>query len=116
MRTRFDHTNKLFREILSKDDPGIKPDKAIAERLNYSYLLKQPYRKVHMNSFAGMFVWLFSMKNFGIKASLVSICLLYFLFLGNMNNNEQNQNLSDTSQVSSAVIDTFSLTKDSCKK
>jgi hypothetical protein len=115
MRTRFDQSNKLFREIVSKDNPDIKPDKAIAERLNYYYLLKQPHRKVHMNSFMGMFVWLFSMKSFGIKASLVSVCLLYFLFLGNMNNNDQSQNSSDTSQISAAAIDTFSLTKDSCR-
>jgi|ERR1035437_3918212 hypothetical protein len=115
MRTRFDHSNKLFREIISGDNPDIKPDKAIEERLNYYYLLKQPHRKVHMNSFAGMFVWLFSMKSFGVKASLISVCLLYFLFLGNMNNNNQSQNSSDTSQISSAAIDTFSLTKDSCR-
>lgn len=116
MRTRFDQPSKLFREIVSKDHPDIKPDKAIAERLNYYYLLKQPHRRVHMNSFAGMFVWLFSLKSIGIKASLISVCFLYFLLLGNVSNQNQNQKLSDTSQVSAAVIDTFSLSIDSCKK
>jgi len=111
MGTRFDH---LFRKIISGDNPGIKPNKAIEGRLNYYFLLKQPRRKVHMNSFGDMFIWLLSMKSFGIKASLASICLLYFLFMGNINNNNQRSNISDTSQISTAVIDTFSLTKDSC--
>jgi hypothetical protein len=115
MKTRFNLSNRLFKEIISGDNPDIKPDKAIEERLNYYYLLKQPQRKVQMNSFTGMFVWLFSMKSFGIKAGLVSVCFFYFLFLGNMNHNDQSQNYSDTSHISSAVIDTFSLTKDSCR-
>ncbi len=115
MRIRFDHRNKLFREIISRDNPDIKPDKTIEERLNYYYLLKQPHRKVHMNSFAGMFVWLFSMKSFGVKASLVSVCLLYFLFLGNMNNTDQHKNDSNINRISSTAIDTFCLTKDSCR-
>ena len=91
MKYKFSHIDDLFVSAVTNDNPGIKPNKAIEERLNYYYMIKQPTSKTHMNSFSGMFIWLFSMKSFGFKASVASACIVYFLFLGNIKNNDQNQ-------------------------
>jgi hypothetical protein len=101
--------------MVSSDNPGIEPNKAIEERLNHYFMIKQPSRKIHMNSFGGMLVWLFSMKSLGFKASLVSACLAYFLFFGNIKNNPSNPGYSDSCQIHTLVADTNLIVKDTCK-
>lgn len=115
MKPTSNFTNNLFRRSITTDNPDIKPNKGIEERLNYHFLLKQPRQRVHTNSFTGMFFWLFSLKSLGFKASLVSACLLYFLFIGNINEQRQNEQFTDTCQVSKTAVDTFYMSKDSCK-
>ncbi len=115
MKNKFGHTDDLFRNIVMNDNPGIKPIKAIEERLNYYYLLKQPTRKVHSNSFSGMFIWLFSMKSLGLKTSFISAGLAYLLFFGNIKNNPSNPGYSDSCQIHTLVADTNFTVKDTCK-
>jgi len=115
MKTKFNPAHHLFRKAIMQDSPAIEPNPAIAERLNYYYTFKQPTRKLYSNSFAGMFVWLFSLKGVGLKAGFVSACLAYFLFVGNIKNNVGLQDLSDTCQVHQMLIDTNYLAKDTCK-
>ena len=115
MKTKFDSTHHLFRKAVLHDNPAIEPNPAIAERLNYYYTLKQPTRKLYSNSFSGMFVWMFSSKGAGLKAGFVSVCLSYFLFVGNIKNNSGYQELSDTCMVHQMLVDTSYLAKDTCK-
>jgi hypothetical protein len=107
--------NSFFRNAIKYDTPDIQPDRAIEQRLNYYYSLKQPMRKVHANSFVGMFLWLLSWKSIGLKAGFVSVCLVYMLFIGNMRNNTDTNKLSDTCQIHQLLVDTNYIVKDTCK-
>ena len=115
MKTKFSPIDNMFRKSVHQDNPAIEPDPAIAERLNYYYSLKQPARKLHANSFGGMFIWLFSLKSAGFKAGFVSVCLAYFLFVGDIKNNTGIPEMSDTCQVHSLLVDTSYMAKDTCK-
>jgi hypothetical protein len=105
----------LFRNAIMRDIAGIEPDKAIGQRLSYYYSVKQPMRKVHANSFAEIFLWLFSWKSMGLKAGFISVCLVYALFVGNIKNNGHANNLSDTCRVHSLLVDSNYIAKDTCK-
>lgn len=105
----------MFRNSILKDNPGIEPDKAIEDRLNYYFLMKKSSHKVHSNSFEGVFIWLFSLKALGLKAGFATVCLAYFLFLGNMNTKTVNQQYSDTCQLNTLAVDTNFIAKDTCK-
>lgn len=109
------NTDRLFRNIVIKDNPGIDPERAVGERLNYYFLMKKSTHKVHSNSFEGLFIWIFSLKALGLKAGFVSACLAYFLFLGNINTKTVNQQYSDTCQLNTVAIDTNYMVKDTCK-
>ncbi len=110
------HSNdQLFRKSITHDNPAIEPNPALAERLNYYYALKQPTRKVHANSFTGMAIWLFSIKGAGLKTSILSICLAYFFFVGNITNNSRVKELSDTCQIQQMLVDSSYMAKDTCK-
>ena len=115
MKAKLNPGDNLFRKAVQHDNPGIEPNTAIAERLNYHYTLKQPTRKLYANSFAGMFVWLLSFKNIGIKASFLSICLAYFLFVGNIKTGSGIPELSDTCQVHQLFVDTAFMVKDTSR-
>lgn len=111
-----DATNhQLFRKSVAQDNPAIEPNPALAEGLHYYYTIKQPTRNVHRNSFSGMFVWLLSMKGAGFKAGIASVCLLYFVFVGNIKNSSSIQDISDTCQVHQMLVDSSYLAKDTCK-
>jgi hypothetical protein len=114
MKNKFSHNENLYRSALSSDEPGIRPDQAIVERLNYYYSLKQAGHKLHMNSFSGMFVWLFSLKSLGLKASLASVCLGYMLFFGNIKKSPDDFKYSDSCQINTLVVDTNFTFKDTC--
>lgn len=107
--------HQLLRKSIAQDNPAIGPDQAIIERLNYYYTLKQPKRKIHTNSFTGMFVWLFSIKSAGLKAGIVSVSLAYFLFVGNIRNNSSLQETPDTCQIHQMLVDSSYIAKDTCK-
>jgi len=115
MKSKYNPTDNLFRKATNLDNPSISPDPSTIERLNYYYSLKQPMRKLHANSFSGMFLWLFSIKGVGVKAGFVSVCLTYFLFMGNIKNNPGLPETSDTCQIRSLLVDTSYVVKDTCR-
>lgn len=115
MKARFSPSDDLFRKAVNHDSPGIEPDAAISERLNYYYTLKQPIRKLHANSFIGVVIWLFSLKNMGFKAGFVSLGLVYFLFFGNIKNSSEVPGASDNNQIQSLLVDSSYMAKDTCK-
>jgi hypothetical protein len=115
MKNKFNHTNYLFSNAIKADMADLKPNKAIEERLNYYFMLKRSSHKVHSNSFSGMFVWLLSLKGLGIKAGFATICLTYCLFFGNIKDNNNIPQFSDTCQITPQLVDSFYLAKDSCK-
>ena len=114
MKNKYSHNENLLRNALLSDVPGISPDKAIAERLNYHFLLTHPFRRVYLNSFAGMFSWIFSLKNFGFKASLASALLAYMLLFGNIKNNSDGSKFTDGYQINTLAVDTNFTFKDTC--
>ena len=114
MKNKFSQNENLLRTALMNDEPGISPDKAIAERLNYTFSLAHPFRKVSMNSFAGMFSWIFSLKNVGVKAGIASACLAYMLLFGNIKTNPDDAKFSDGFRINTLAVDTNFTFKDTC--
>ena len=115
MKPKFNSPDELFRNALKHDTPELTPNEGIEKRLNYYYQLKQASRKPHQNSFVDLFSWLLSFKNIGLKTSMISVCLVYFLFLGNFQNNPHSPQISDSCQIAPCVVDSLSAAKDSCK-
>ncbi|HLN74358.1 MAG: hypothetical protein ACM3O8_00005 [Methylococcaceae bacterium] len=68
--------NQFFTRLLGKDQVG-EPDKAIEDRLMYSFMLKNSQSRVKQNSFASFFGWAFSTENLGLKAGLISAVLFF---------------------------------------
>jgi len=73
--------DQLFARLLQNDHIG-EPDKAIKDRLMYSFLLKNSGSKLKQNSFAYFFGWLFSAESLGLKTGLVSV-ILFFSMMNN---------------------------------
>ena len=73
--------DQLFARLLQNDHIG-EPDKAIEDRLMYSFLLKNSGSKLKQNSFAYFFGWLFSAESLGLKTGLVSV-ILFFSIMNN---------------------------------
>lgn len=78
--------DQLFAELLKNDMVG-EPDKAIEDRLMYSFLLKNSSSKVRQNSFGSFFGWIFSAQSLGLKTGLVSL-ILFFSVMNNQINIE----------------------------
>jgi hypothetical protein len=112
---RIDLTDNMLRNVVTNDNPEIIPDEAIEKRLNYHFLLRNSSQKVHSNSFFGSLVWFASLKSVGIKTAFVSLCFVGCLLLGNIKNNDQRLELSDTCHVSPQLVDSFYMVRDSCK-
>ena len=68
--------DQLLTELLWKDFVG-EPDKAIEDRLMYSFLLKSGQSKTRQNSFSNFFGWVFSAQSLGMKTALVSLVLFF---------------------------------------
>lgn len=68
--------DQFFTRLLGKDHVG-EPDKAIEDRLMYSFMLKNSQSKVKQNSFASFFGWAFSAESLGLKAGLISAVLFF---------------------------------------
>ena len=76
--------DQLFVKLLQNDHVG-EPDKAIEDRLMYSFLLKNSGSKLKQNSFANFFGWIFSVESLGLKTGLVSLVLFFSVFNNQMN-------------------------------
>ena len=70
--------DQLFNRLLKNDQVG-EPDKAIEDRLMYSFMLKNSRSKLRQNSFASFFGWAFSAESLGLKTGLVSVVLFFSL-------------------------------------
>ena len=73
--------DQLYAHLLQSDKVG-EPDKAIEDRLTYSFLLKNSSLKLKQNSFGNFFTWIFSVQSLGMKTALISMVL----FLSVINN------------------------------
>lgn len=78
------NSDQLFTELLRNDRIG-EPDKAIEDRLMYSFLLKNSGSKVKQNSFASFFGWIFSAQSLGMKTAMVSLVLFFSVFNSQLN-------------------------------
>ncbi|MDO8927626.1 MAG: hypothetical protein Q7W54_01405 [Bacteroidota bacterium] len=76
--------DQKFAKLLQNDQVG-EPDKAIEDRLMYSFLLKNSGSKLKQNSFVSFFGWLFSARSLGLKTGLVSL-VLFFSVINNQIN------------------------------
>ena len=73
-------TEKELFELFENDSVGCSPQSSVKSRLNYTFMLKQSQNQIHQNSFAGLFVWIFSFKNIPVKAAMVSAILFFSVF------------------------------------
>ena len=94
--------DKLFAELLRNDRAG-EPDKAIEDRLMYSFMLKNADHRLRQNSMSGFAGWLFSTKSFGLKVALVSVVLFFSVVNSQFIFNPAKGGLSD-SIVSQPVL------------
>jgi hypothetical protein len=76
--------DQFFSELLQNDRVG-EPEKAIEDRLMYSFMLKNSRSKLKQNSFASFFGWIFSVQGLGLKTGLVSV-VLFFSIMNNQIN------------------------------
>jgi len=76
--------DQFFSELLQNDRVG-EPEKAIEDRLMYSFMIKNSRSKLKQNSFAGFFGWIFSIQGLGLKTGLVSV-VLFFSIMNNQIN------------------------------
>jgi len=72
------NSDQLFAHLLQDDQVG-KPDRAIGNRLMYSFLLKSSGSKPRQNSFTNFFRWLLSTQSIGLKTGLAATILLFSL-------------------------------------
>jgi hypothetical protein len=70
--------DQFLAQLIRNDRVG-EPDKAIEDRLIYSFLLKNNHTKVRQNSFSNFFGWLFSFQGMGLKTGLISAVLFFSL-------------------------------------
>lgn len=71
--------DQLFAELLRNDWVG-ESDKAVEDRLMYSFMLKNSSSKLKQNSFASFIGWVFSAQGLGLKTGLVSLVLFFSVF------------------------------------
>ena len=112
MKTRMHSADELFRQALKNDRQAGQPNSAIEERLGYQFMLKHSSRKLYSNSFNLSFL---SFKAFGLKASLVTACLVGILFFVKVNNNQNISVALDSCQVNHALADSNFVAKDTCR-
>ncbi len=109
----FNLNHEELKSILKNDNPGIAPDPAIAERLNYHFLLKSPGRKVQRNSFIGFAVWLFSVKSLALKTGVAVVFSSILLFKSELSNNVSIIS-PDTCVMKIQLVDTNYVFRDTC--
>jgi hypothetical protein len=107
------NNDEELKKILKKDNPPLQADPAIAERLNYHFLIKSPMQKVHSNSFAGFTLWLFSFKSIAIKTCIAVIFSSVLLFKSEFN--ERSSIIAeDTCVMKNQLPDTNYVFRDTC--
>lgn len=87
--------NQFLSDLLRKDHVG-QPDKAIEDRLMYSFMLKNSRSRVRQNSFASFFGWIFSAESLGLKTGLVSAILFFSVMNYQFNMEAGNITASDS--------------------
>jgi hypothetical protein len=70
------NSDQMFAQLLRNDNVG-KPDRAIEDRLMYSYMLKSGRSKVRQNSFASFFGWMFSGQGLALKIATISLVVFF---------------------------------------
>lgn len=75
---------KMFDEdikrLLEADATTHKPNKAIADRLEYNMMLRNSRAQVRHNSFADFFKMIFSARYFAVKMAAVAIGIIMLAF------------------------------------
>ena len=94
--------DEFFAQLFRNDQVG-EPDKAIEDRLMYSFLLKNSGSKLKQNSFAYFFGWMFSAESLGLKTGLVSV-VLFFSVMNNQINIESGKITSSDSLFTKRVL------------
>jgi hypothetical protein len=92
-------TEKELFEIFEKDNINCNPQPSVKSRLDYTFMLKQSQNKIHQNSFAGLFAWIFSFKNIPVKAAMVSAILFFSVF-----NYQQKTGITNGAGIDSASM------------
>lgn len=87
--------DQRLEQLLRNDQVG-EPDKAIEDRLMYSFLLKNSSSKVKQNSFGSFFGWIFSAQSLGLKTGLVSVILFFSVMSNQINIDSGAISSSDT--------------------
>lgn len=88
--------HQLLSHLIRKDHVG-EPDKAIEDRLMYSFMLKNSRSRIKQNSFASFFAWIFSAESLGLKTGLVSAVLFFSVM--NYQNNIESGNISSNDSL-----------------
>jgi hypothetical protein len=83
------NSDKLYADLLHNDRIG-EPDKAIGDRLMYSFMLKSSFLRSRQNSFGSFFGWVLSTQSIGLKTAMVSVILFISLMNNQINNNSGN--------------------------
>jgi len=73
------NSKQLLSKALRNDRIG-EPDKAIEDRLMYTFLLKNSRGRVRQNSFSSFAGWLFSGQSFALKTVMVSMVVFFSIF------------------------------------
>lgn len=92
-------TEKELFELFEKDSTRRNPQPSVKSRLDYTFMLKQNQNKIHQNSFAGLFAWIFSIKNIPVKAAMVSAILFFSVF-----NYQQKTGITNGAGIDSASM------------
>ena len=87
--------DKFFSHIFQNDQVG-EPDKAVEQRLMYSFMLKNSRSRLKQNSFASFLGWAFSAESIGLKTGLVSAILFFSVMNYQATMNEGNITSNDS--------------------
>jgi hypothetical protein len=96
-------SDKLFAHLLQNDQIG-KPDRAIEERLMYSFLLKSSGSKTKQNSFANFFGWLFSAQSIGLKTGLTAGILFFMVVNSHFSVESEKINCNDSLSTQRVLV------------
>jgi hypothetical protein len=99
--------DQLFADLLQNDSVG-QPDRAIEDRLMYSFLLKSGKSTVRQNSFASFFGWMFSAQGVGVKIATISLVVFFSVihtqnYFGSDGLNGSDANMQERSLVADSA-------------
>ncbi len=67
-----------LKDLIRQDQAG-SPDPIVEQRLQQAFVSKASSYRIHYNSFASFFSWLFSPKQLGTKLAVTMILLVFAL-------------------------------------